>query len=116
MGKIASKVAEAGLQQQETMQAILEEAKTLMLNDPEVSRLLGTPLQMGMPLRQMSSTTVINGRRQMRTEFAVEVSGPMGNGVSRIVATEEGIGQLLVESNGRVYNVDLTSKGRMSSS
>jgi len=114
MGKIASTVAEAGREQQETMEAILDEARLLLTNDPEVSGLLGTPIQIGMPFSQMSSTTVINGRRQMRTELAVEISGPIRNGVSRIVATDEGIGQLLVESSGKVFNVDLSSRGRMS--
>ena len=116
MGKIASSVAEAGRQQQETMEVILDEARELLLNDPNVSGLLGTPIQIGVPFSLMSSTTVINGRRQVRTEFAVEVSGPIGNGTSRIIATDEGIGKLLVETNGRVFNVDLTSKGKMSSS
>lgn len=116
MGKIASAAAEAGLQQQETMEAVLDEARELLLNDPEMVGLLGTPIQIGTPFSQIGSTTVINGRRQMRMEFAVEISGPIRNGVSRIVATNEGIGGLLVESNGRVYNVDLTSKGKMSSS
>ena len=115
MGKIASTVAEAGRQQQETMEAILDEARELLLNDSEIVGLLGTPIQIGMPFSQMSSTTVINGRRQMRSEFSVEISGPIGNGVSRIVASNEGIGQLLFESNGKMYNVDLSSRGRMKS-
>ena len=114
MGKIASKVAEASLQQQEAMETIMDEARDLLMRDSEITGLLGTPIQIGAPFSQRSSTTVINGRRQMRTEFAVELSGPFQTGVSRIVATTEGVGQLLVESNGRVYNVDLTSKGKMS--
>eukprot|EP00534_Pseudo-nitzschia_fraudulenta_P003977 CAMPEP_0201122434 /NCGR_PEP_ID=MMETSP0850-20130426/6092_1 /ASSEMBLY_ACC=CAM_ASM_000622 /TAXON_ID=183588 /ORGANISM="Pseudo-nitzschia fraudulenta, Strain WWA7" /LENGTH=346 /DNA_ID=CAMNT_0047389137 /DNA_START=142 /DNA_END=1182 /DNA_ORIENTATION=+ len=116
MGKIASKVAEATVKQQEAMEEILDEARSYLINDPSVSGLLGTPIQIGTPFSQVSGATVINGKRQMRTEFAVEVSGPRGNGMSRIVATNEGIGQLLVESSGKVYNVDLSSKGRMSSS
>jgi len=97
------------------MEAILDEARELLLNDSEIVGLLGTPIQIGMPFSQMSSTTVINGRRQMRSEFSVEISGPIGNGVSRIVASNEGIGQLLFESNGKMYNVDLSSRGRMKS-
>jgi hypothetical protein len=116
MGKIASGVAEAGRQQQETIEGILDEALQLLVNDPDIVDLLGTPIQIGTPFSQMSSTMVINGRRQMRTEFAVEVSGPLRNGVSRIVATDEGISTLLVESNGTLYNVNLTSSGKMSSS
>lgn len=116
MGRIASKLAEVGRQQQETMEAILDEARTLLLNDPEMVELLGKPLQIGAPFSQRSSTTVINGVRQMRTEFEVEVSGSIDSGVCRIIATTEGIGQLLVESNGKVYNIDLTSRGTMSSS
>lgn len=112
MGKLASKVAEAGFQQQETMEAILDEAREMLLRDAEITSLLGTPIQIGTPFSQRSSTTVINGSRQLRTEFEVELSGPYQNGVSRIIATNEGIGQLLVESNGKVYNVDLTSEGK----
>jgi len=115
MGKIASAAVEAGRQQQDAMETVLDEARKILLNDPEMVGLLGTPIQIGTPFSQRSSTTVINGRRQMRMEFAVEISGPLGNGMSRIVATNEGIGGLLVESNGRVYNIDLTSKGTMSS-
>ena len=111
MGKIASRVAEAGFQQQETMEAILDEARELLVRDPQITSVLGTPIQIGTPFSQRSSTTVINGSRQMRTEFEVEVSGPFQNGVSRIIATNEGIGQLLVESNGKIYNVDLSSSG-----
>lgn len=116
MGKIASKVAEASVKQQEAMEAILDEARELLLNDSDIVDLLGTPIQIGTPFSQQSSTTVINGRRQMRTEFSVEISGPVHNGVCRIVATNEGIGGLLVESNGKVFSVDLTSRGKMYSS
>eukprot|EP00531_Pseudo-nitzschia_arenysensis_P019432 CAMPEP_0116156694 /NCGR_PEP_ID=MMETSP0329-20121206/22964_1 /TAXON_ID=697910 /ORGANISM="Pseudo-nitzschia arenysensis, Strain B593" /LENGTH=329 /DNA_ID=CAMNT_0003653785 /DNA_START=196 /DNA_END=1188 /DNA_ORIENTATION=- len=116
MGKMASKMAEMGLEQQKAMENILDEARDLLMRDAQITDLLGTPIQIGTPFSQQSSTTVINGRRQMRTEFAVELSGPYENGVCRIVATNEGVGQLLVEANGRIYNVDLTSEGRMSSS
>jgi len=111
MGKIAAKVAEASIRQQETMEAILDEVRELLGNDPSIVGLLGTPIQIGKPFQQRSGATVINGRRQMRTEFSMEISGPLHNGVCRVVATNEGIGQLLVESNGKVYNVDLTSEG-----
>ncbi len=114
MGKIASRVAEAGFQQQEAMEAIMDQARDLLLKDPEITGVLGTPIQIGAPFSQRTSTTVINGSRQMRTEFEVELSGPYQNGVGRIIATNEGIGQLLVESNGKIYNVDLTSEGSMS--
>lgn len=116
MSKLASKVAEMNIQQQEAMEKILDEAREKLMNDSQITDLLGTPIQIGQPFSQRSSQTVINGRRQIRTEFAVELSGPYQTGVSRIIASNEGIGQLLVEANGKVYNVDLTSKGRMSSS
>jgi len=116
MGKIASGVAEAARQQQETIEGILDEALQLLVNDPDIVDLLGTPIQIGTPSSQRNSVMVINGRRQMRTEFAVEVSGPLRNGVSRVIATDEGISTLLVESNGTLYNVNLTSSGKISSS
>ena len=116
MGKLASKVAEMNIQQQEAMEKIMDEAREKLMMDSQITDLLGTPIQIGQPFSQRSSQTVINGRRQIRTEFAVELSGPYQTGVSRIIASNEGIGQLLVEANGKVYNVDLTSKGRMSSS
>merc|ERR1712232_804773 len=108
MGNLASTVAEAGRQQQETMEAILDDATQCMLNDPNVAGLLGTPIQIGTPFSQMSSAAVINGKSTMRTELVVEVAGPYNSGVCRITATNEGIARLVVESNGRAYNVDPT--------
>merc|ERR1739848_218447 len=44
MGKLASTVAEAGLQQQELIQSVLDDARACLLNDREVSALIGTPI------------------------------------------------------------------------
>lgn len=116
MGKIASTAVEASYQQAQTMEKILDEARSYLVNDPTTVDLLGMPIQIGQPYSQSSATTIINGKRQMRMDFAVEISGPKGSGMTRISATNEGIGQLLVEAMGRVYQIDLSSANKFSSS
>jgi hypothetical protein len=111
LGKLASKVAEGVEAQRKTMEKILDDTRSYLLNDDEITNLLGEPIQLGTPFAQSSSSASINGRRQTRIEFSLEVSGPKNNGVVRVIATGEGIGQLLVESTGKIYNVDLSSKG-----
>jgi hypothetical protein len=111
LGKLASKVAEGVEEQRKTMEKILDDTRSYLLNDDEITNLLGEPIQLGTPFAQSSSSASINGRRQIRIEFSLEVSGPKNNGVVRVIATGEGIGQLLVESTGKIYNVDLSSKG-----
>ncbi|VEU44706.1 unnamed protein product [Pseudo-nitzschia multistriata] len=115
MSKVASTVAEASYQQAETMEAILDETRSYLINDPTTVDLIGTPIQIGQPHSQRSGTTIINGKRQMRMEFTTEISGPKGSAISRVSATNEGIGQLLVEGNSRVYQVDISSKAKSSS-
>jgi len=116
MGKVASKVAEASYQQAETMEAILDETRSCLINDRTTVDLLGMPIQLGQPHSQSSATTIINGKRQMRMEFVVELYGPKGSGMSRVSATNEGVGQVLVEAMGKVYQVDLSSRTETKSS
>ena len=111
LGKLASKVAEGVEAQRKTMEKILDDTRSYLLNDDEITNVLGVPLQLGTPFAQSSSSASINGRRQTRIEFSLEVSGPKNNGVVRVLATGEGIGQLLVESTGKIYNIDISSKG-----
>ena len=111
LGKLASKVAEGVEAQRKTMEKILDDTRSYLLNDDEITNLLGVPIQLGTPFAQSSSSASINGRRQTRIEFSLEVSGPKNNGVVRVLATGEGIGQLLVESTGKIYNIDISSKG-----
>mmetsp|Transcript_30670 Transcript_30670/g.34436 ORF Transcript_30670/g.34436 Transcript_30670/m.34436 type:complete len:381 (-) Transcript_30670:39-1181(-) len=109
MGKIASKLAEGMERQRETMEKIVDDTRSYLLNDNEIADLLGMPMQLGTPIAQSSVSASMNGRKQNRMELSLEVSGPKTNGIVRIVATEEGIGQLLVEADGKLYNVDLAS-------
>ena len=111
LGKLASKVAEGVEAQRKTMEKILDDTRSYLLNDDEITNLLGVPIQLGTPFAQSSASASINGRRQTRIEFSLEVSGPKNNGVVRVLATGEGIGQLLVESTGKIYNIDISSKG-----
>mmetsp|Transcript_21237 Transcript_21237/g.23560 ORF Transcript_21237/g.23560 Transcript_21237/m.23560 type:complete len:152 (-) Transcript_21237:54-509(-) len=109
MGKVASKLAEGMERQRETMEKIVDDTRSYLLNDNEIADLLGMPMQLGTPIAQSSVSASMNGRKQNRMELSLEVSGPKTNGIVRIVATEEGIGQLLVEADGKLYNVDLAS-------
>jgi hypothetical protein len=115
MGNLASTMAEGFAEQQRTTEALLDDAREYILGDPAVTQAMGTPIQMGAPFSQSSSMSSVNGKTQSRIELALNISGPKRAGIARILATEGGISQLLVESGGKVFNVNLASKGRRSS-
>lgn len=125
VGKFASTMAATMKDQQEKMQVIMEDTQRYCVNDDAVTSVLGVPIQIGAPMSQSSSTVSINGKTQARIELGIPVSGPMGSGMARVMASQDGISQLQVEAGGRVINVNLsgssskrrsTSKGKFSSS
>ncbi|KAL3903784.1 MAG: hypothetical protein SGILL_010316 [Bacillariaceae sp.] len=113
MGKVAGTMAEGFAEQQRTTEALLDDARMYILSDIAVTEAMGTPIQMGAPFSQSSSMSSINGKAQSRVELALNISGPKRAGIARILATEDGISQLLVESGGKVFNVNLSSKGKV---
>ena len=56
LGKLASKVAEGVEEQRKTMEKILDDTRSYLLNDDEITNLLGEPIQLGTPFAQSSSS------------------------------------------------------------
>jgi hypothetical protein len=106
----ASRMAETMAQQQQTTAKVLEDAQIYLQSDPAVTALLGDMIQVGAPSQQSLSSTMINGAKQSRVEMALPISGQLGSGVARLLATQDGIAQLQVEAAGSLINVDLTKK------
>ncbi|KAG7344001.1 hypothetical protein IV203_022009 [Nitzschia inconspicua] len=109
MGNLASTMAEGFAEQQRTTEKLLEDAQRYITNDPNIVNAMGTPIQLGAPFSQSSSMSSVNGKTQSRVELALNISGPRRSGIARILATNEGISQLIVESGGKVFNVNLSS-------
>ena len=108
MGNLMSTLAETVADQQRTTEALLEEAQGYLIADPVVVDTLGEGIRLGTPFSQSSSTTSINGKTQSRVELALPVSGNRASGVAKLLATQDGISQILVEAGGRAINVSLT--------
>eukprot|EP00980_Cylindrotheca_fusiformis_P019806 scaffold6949_cov107-Cylindrotheca_fusiformis.AAC.6 len=104
----ASGMAETMAEQKQTSDAIFREAQDYSRSDPAVTSLLGEMIQFGAPSSQATSSTIINGVKQLRVEMVVPISGQKRSGIARILATEDGIAQLQVEAVGRILNVDLS--------
>lgn len=115
MSTAASSLAETMTEQQRSAEALLEDARGYLAEDPAVVRILGEPIRLETPFSQSSSTTNTNGKTQSRVELAVEVTGSKGSGIARLLATNGGITQLQTEVGGRVINVSF-SKQQPSSS
>jgi hypothetical protein len=112
MGSVASTLEEGFVEQQRATEAIMDDAREYLLSDSTITDAMGTPIQLGAPFSQSSSMTSVNGKTQSRMELALNISGPKRSGIARIIATESGISQLLVESGGKMFNVNLSSKGK----
>jgi hypothetical protein len=110
MGSLASALAEGVAEQQRTTEGLLDDARIYILNDRAVADALGAPVQMGQPFSQSSSMTSVNGKMQSRVEMSMNIAGTKRNGVARLLATEAGISQLIVESGGKVFNVNISNK------
>jgi hypothetical protein len=89
----------------------MEEVRQYLMSDIDVTDALGAPIQIGAPFSQASSTSSINGQTQTRLELAMNISGPKRTGIARVLATESGVAQLIVEAGGKIFNVNLSSKG-----
>jgi hypothetical protein len=116
VGKLASTMAETVKDQQEKMRVIMEDTQRYLVNDDAVTSVLGEPIQIGAPFSQSSSTSSINGKTQSRIELGMPVTGPIGSGVVRVLASQDEISQLQVEVEGRVINVNLSGSSSSSSS
>lgn len=111
IGNVASNMVQTIEQNQQHLEKLLDEAQLYLINDAAVRERLGSPIQLArVPFQQSSSTIQINGQQQNRTGFSTNVFGSkLKGGVVRISASDEGIGQIIVEIDGKVYDVDISS-------
>jgi hypothetical protein len=117
LGSIASTVAEGMASQAQTMEKVMDDAQFYVMNDRDVADALGTPIQLSTtPFSQSSSMMTVNGQTQSRIELATNIAGSNRSGVARILANGDGISQLIVETGGRVYNVNVSSSPSKSTS
>lgn len=112
VSNLMSGLAETLAEQQEATQKIMKEAQRYVQNDANVVRLVGEPIQVGTPFSQSLSSTSINGKKASRVTLAFPVTGSMGSGVCRLVATDGIIEVLEMDAAGRRIAVGKsTSRG-----
>ena len=114
LSSMASSLADTMAEQQRTTEQLMDDARGYLMGDPAVATVLGEPISLGTPFSQSSATTSINGKTQTRVELGMPVFGSRGSGTVRLLATQDGISQLLLEAGGRSINVSLTRKSRSS--
>lgn len=111
LSTMASSLADTMAEQQRTTEGLMDDARQYLMGDPAVANLLGEPISLGAPFSQSSSTTSINGKTQTRVELGMPVSGSRSSGTIRLLATQDGISQMILEAGGRSVNVSLSRKG-----
>lgn len=84
---------------------MIEEARIRIVNDPDVTSKLGTPIQVSQPFSQSSSTMVINGKSSARLNASFQVGGPYGSGIAMMESSDGEIVNLVVNINGMNINV-----------
>lgn len=109
--KLVSGLSETMKEQADRMEVLLDDARSLIVSDPAASDALGEPIVVGSPFSQSSSTMNVNGRTTSRVQASFEVMGSKSSGVATFGATEDGIGSLNVNVNGRTYNINTSSGG-----
>ena len=97
LARAADEIAEQSRQ----VQDMLNEANGRLANDATVIENLGEPIQVGSPFSQSSSTMSINGKSTSKVMASFPVSGPRGNGIVTMEASDGEIRSLSVNINGR---------------
>jgi hypothetical protein len=114
LGNVMSGMAESIAEQQQAVDALLQNARTLIENDDLVAGMLGGSIQVDPPFSQSSRSMSINGQTQTRVELAFMVSGSRGlSCVARLTAANNEIQQLLVQTSpdGRSLSVNIKGGG-----
>lgn len=113
---LLSAAADTMAEQQDTVDAVLRQARACLVADAAVARALGGgDVAVGAPFSQASSSTSINGQTTVRVELAMPVTASSSQGVARVVATSSGGNEppslqlLEVQVNGRVIPVSTVS-------
>ena len=112
MSSVMSGLAETMANQQEEVDSILRSAKSYLLADEAVGRLLGEPISVGAPFSQSSSSASINGETTTKVQLGFPVNGSRSSGVAQVSSTNGQVQQLQLQANGRVINVSLSSSKR----
>ena len=105
-----SKAAEQIAEQSQQAADMVDDARFQIMNDPAVVSKLGSPIQVGQPFSQSSSTMVINGKSSARVNASFQVAGPYGSGVATLESTDGQILNLIVNVNGMNIKVGSSSK------
>lgn len=108
LSSMASSLADTMAEQQRTTEQLMDDARGYLMGDPAVAKILGEPISLGTPFSQSTATTSINGKSQTRVELGMPVFGSRSSGTVRLLATQDGISQLLLEAAGRSINVSLS--------
>merc|ERR1712003_475662 len=115
MGRMVSpllaRAAEEVAEQTRQTQDVLEDARVRVMNCQALARELGSPIQIGQPFSQSSSTVVINGRSSARVQAAFQIVGPRGSGVCQAESSNGEITSLIVNVNGRTLSINCAARG-----
>lgn len=107
LARAADEIAEQSQQAQD----VFEEARLRLVNDPYIAESLGTPIQVGQPFSQSSSTVVINGQRSATVRASFPVAGTRGSGIATLESNNGDIRSLTVNVNGRTISVGSSRRG-----
>jgi len=107
MKPLISTVAQIFSEQTQSIQEVLDDAESYILNDAIVSQTLGgRPIRVSAPFSQSSSTTIINGRQTSQIQASFQVVGQRTTGIATLVAANGDIRSLQIDIGGRMYNVN----------
>jgi hypothetical protein len=107
MSSVMSKLSKTIADQQEVVEALLDEARSYITGNEEVENVLGQPVTVGSAFSQSSSSTSINGQTSSHVELGFPVSGPRGSVMGRLIAINGKIQQLEIQAAGQVIQVAL---------
>lgn len=108
---LLTRAAEEIAEQTQQAQDVFEEARVRLMNDPYIAESLGTPIQVGQPFSQSSSTVVINGQRSATVRASFPVAGSRGSGIATLESSNGDIRSLTVNLNGRTLSVGSSRRG-----
>ncbi|KAL7426260.1 hypothetical protein ACHAXH_000492 [Discostella pseudostelligera] len=108
---LLTRAAEEIAEQTQQAQDVFEEARVRLMNDPYIAESLGTPIQVGQPFSQSSSTVVINGQRSATVRASFPVAGSRGSGIATLESSNGDIRSLTVNVNGRTLSVGSSRRG-----
>jgi hypothetical protein len=108
---VMSGLAETMAEQQKEIDEVLSDAKSYLLADPAVAKLVGDgPIQVGTPFSQSSSSSSINGVSTTRVELAFPVQGSTQSGVAKATSANGSLQKLVLQAGDRTISVSLSSK------